>query len=231
MTKPQQLLLDLPHRSASGRDDFLVAAANASAVELIDQWPQWPAHAAILVGPEGAGKSHLAQVWCAKAQATAVRAHDLELENIPELFHANALCIEALDAGHINEYALFHALNFARQEQGSILLTSRAEPSQINFNLPDLISRLRALPMVHILPPDDLLLRSVLVKLFADRQISVDDALINFIILRMPRSLGAARQLVNYIDKQALIEKADVTRPFVARVIGHFLGPDLFNAD
>jgi chromosomal replication initiation ATPase DnaA len=226
MTKPQQLLLDLPHRAALGRDDFLVTAANAAAVALIDQWPQWPTHAAILLGPEGSGKSHLAQVWRKKSNADLVEANELKSESLK--LGPQAICIENLVVGAFDESALFHALNLARQEQGSLLLTMQ---NFVTPKLPDLASRLNALPRVNILPPDDQLLRGVLIKLFADRQINVDDALVSYLILRMPRSLAAARQLVEVIDTQALVEKAEITRPFAARVLTHFLGPDLFNAD
>jgi chromosomal replication initiation ATPase DnaA len=226
MTKPQQLLLDLPHRAALGRDDFLVTAANAAAVALVDQWPKWPTHAAILVGPEGSGKSHLAQVWRKKSNADFIEAATLNSQSLK--LGTQALCIENLVADAFDESAVFHALNVARQENGSILLTMQ---NFITPKLPDLASRLNALPRVNILPPDDQLLRGVLIKLFADRQIYVDDALVSYLILRMPRSLAAARNLVEVIDTQALVEKAEITRPFAARVLADFLGPDLFNAD
>ena len=229
MTKPQQLLLDLPHRTALARDDFLVTHANAAAVALIDQWPQWPTHGAVLVGPEGSGKSHLAQVWRTKSHAEMIEAKALTEGNLK--FGAHAICIENLVAGNFNENALFHALNLARQEQGAILITARDWPQYELIKLPDLASRLRALPVVNILPPDDQLLRGVLVKLFSDRQINVDESLVSYLIMRMPRSLAAARQLVDVIDTQALIEKAEVTRPFVAHVLTEFLGPDLFTTD
>jgi chromosomal replication initiation ATPase DnaA len=231
MTKPQQLVLDLPLRAALGRDDFLLTNANAAAVALIDQWPKWPSHGAILVGPEGAGKSHLAQVWLKKSGAQIIDAIYLKSENIPQLLNKNALCIENLESKSFDENALFHALNLARQEHGFILMTARQSPLNFDIKLPDLRSRLNALPIVHILSPDDQLLRGVLVKLFADRQINVDEALINFMILRMPRSLAAARQLVEYIDTQALIEKAEITRTFVSKLLAEYLGPDLFTTD
>ncbi len=229
MTKPQQLLLDLPHRASLARDDFLVTDANAAAVALIDQWPDWPTHGAILVGPEGSGKSHLAQVWQKKSNAEIVETEALATDRLQHGNHA--MCVENLMAGKFDETALFHALNLARQNQGSILITAREWPQYNAIKLPDLVSRLRALPAVNILPPDDQLLRGVLVKLFADRQINVDEALISYLILRMPRSLAAARQLVDVIDTQALVEKAEVTRPFVAHVLTDFLGPDLFTTD
>ena len=229
--KSEQLLFDLAHRVALGRDDFLVTPSNSAAVALIDQWPKWPTYGAIIVGPEGCGKSHLVEVWRQKSSSAMLCASQLEIENIPKLLETDAAAIEDIHAGAINERALFHALNFARQESKFLLLTARVGLELLHLKVPDLASRLKALPSVQILPPDDALLRGVLVKLFSDRQISVDEGLINYILMRMPRSLGAARNLVAAIDKLALVEKSDVTKLLVAKAIAKFESIDLFSTN
>ncbi len=226
----RQLAFDLPHRPAMGRDDFLVTGSNAAAVALIDHWPNWPAHAALLVGPPGSGKSHLVEVWRHQSNAARVNASDLEIEAAPQLLITNALAIEDAKPG-ISERSMFHALNLARQQNGSVLITSQAQPESWGVALPDLLSRLRAIPVVEILPPDDALLRGVLVKLFLDRQIAPEESTISFMITRMPRSLGAARMLVSEIDRRAMEERAEVTRPFVAKVLGDFSAPELFGEE
>lgn len=227
MSGSHQLVLDLPLRPAMGRDDFLVAPSNAAAVALIDSWPQWPAYGAILVGPEGAGKSHLAQVWQARSGAVLMPLQDLSVERAADALAGQALALEH-GGGGIDEKALFHALNLARQKSAHVLITAAQGPEGWGLQLPDLISRLKALPVIPILPPDDVLLRNVLVKLFADRQIHVDDSVVGYLLLRMPRSLAAARQVVALIDQRALAEKAEVTRPFVAKVLAETQNPDLF---
>lgn len=229
MTRPQQLLLDLPHRPALGRDDFLVTGSNSAAVSLIDEWPHWPAHAAILVGTAGSGKSHLSNVWQQVSKAKVVSLEELKTEAVATLMASNALVLEDATPGRFDQTALFHVLNLTSQQRGHVLITSEQEPKAWNVSLPDLASRLGAAPVVHILPPDDALLRGVLVKLFADRQISVDEALISFVLARMPRSLQAAQRLVAEVDRQALTAKAEITRPFVSKIIGEVFVPDLFN--
>jgi chromosomal replication initiation ATPase DnaA len=223
----RQLVLDLPHRQALGRDDFLVTKSNAAAVALIDQWPDWPAHAALLIGPPGSGKSHLVEVWRQRSNASRVRAADVNVEAAPELLMSGAVAIEDA-ASPLDERGLFHLLNLARQQNSSLLLTARTWPEHWKIALPDLLSRLRAIPVLEILPPDDALLRGVLVKLFFDRQIAADEATISFMLTRMPRSLGAARLLVAEIDRRALEERAEVTRPFVAKVLAGFSAQELF---
>jgi chromosomal replication initiation ATPase DnaA len=221
----QQLTLDLNLRPALGRDDFLVTPSNAAAVALVDQWPDWPSYAAVLVGPPGSGKSHLAEVWRQSAAAQAIQSSDLKVDRVPELLSLKALLVEDLGAADVPEQAMFHLLNFARQNGKTILFTTTQWPLQ-NAKLPDLQSRFQALPFASIMPPDDALLRGVLVKLFNDRQIAVDEALISYLLARMPRSLDMARQLVDRIDKAALEQGAEVTRAFAGRVLAEIESPE-----
>jgi chromosomal replication initiation ATPase DnaA len=223
----QQLVLDLPHRQALGRDDFLVTASNAAAVAVVDTWPSWLSHAALLIGPPGSGKSHLAEVWRQRSNAARVGAVDLNVVMAPELLSTNALAIEDASDG-FDERGMFHLLNLAKQQNSSVLITAQSRPEFWNIAIPDLLSRLRAIPVIEILRPDDALLRGVLVKLFFDRQIAAEESTISFMLTRMPRTLGAARMLVAEIDRRALEERAEVTRPFVAKVLGGFSAPSLF---
>lgn len=229
MTTPaRQLVLDLAIRQALSREDFFVSPANEAAVALVDQWPSWPAHLAIIVGPPGSGKSHLVEVWRQQSGAARLAAAELAAEAVPSLLASGALALEDADEAPFDQTALFHALNLAREQGGHVLLTAKARPELWPLTLRDLVTRLKLAPVVEIAPPDDALLRAVLVKQFADRQIAVDEGLIAYLLARMPRSMAAARALVAEIDRRALEERAEVTRPFVARVLAGFDSPDLF---
>lgn len=223
---PQQLVLDLGHRAALGRDDFLVTPSNEMAVALVDSWPNWPSFACVVAGPNAAGKSHLGEVWRQMSGAQTVAASDLQIEAVPTLTLMGAVLVEDLEAGAFNEAALFHLLNVLRQTKGHVLLTTSDWP-QAKIALPDLASRLAALPVAFIMPPDDVLLRGVLIKQFADRQIAVDEALISYLVTRMPRSLDVARVLVQRIDEAALEQGMEVTRAFAGRVLAQLENPDL----
>lgn len=223
-----QLVLDLPHREALGRDDFFVTASNASAVAMIDMWPNWPARQVLLCGPPGSGKTHLAEVWRQRSNAQETEASALSFEAAPQLLAGRALVIENAAAGKIDERVLFHVINLARQEEADLLVTCEKPAEGWNIALPDLATRLKTFAVVEIGAPDDVLLRAVLVKLFTDRQLAASEEVISFLIARMPRSLEAARLLVQDIDRRALAEKADVTRPFVARLLQEFSSRDLF---
>lgn len=209
-----------------GRDDFLVADSNRAAVEVIDRWPDWPGPAMFLVGPAGSGKSHLSQVWRKLSQAHRVDASEVSVESIPELLENGALLLEDVSEGRLDETAMFHLLNFVREESCHVLMTSRSRPAHWRIDLPDLRSRLRATPVAELEEPDDALLKAVLAKLFRDRQLDVAENVLNFLVVRMERSLAAAGELVDSIDKAALAEKAPVTRTFVSRVIADWGGAE-----
>lgn len=227
----RQLAFDLPHRPATGRDDFLVTPSNAKAVALIDLWPRWPSNTLILLGPPGSGKSHLAAVWHEMTGALLARPSDIRKETVPRLLDRSALVIEDAPGAALDESALFHLLNLAREQKAYVLVTALAPPPAWDIALPDLLSRLKAAPTAQLGPPDDVLLRGVLVKLFADRQIGVDETLVSYLVSRMPRELAAARRLVAEIDRRALEERAEVTRNFVVKVLGDIVSPDLFTGE
>ncbi|WP_119269125.1 hypothetical protein [Taklimakanibacter deserti] len=227
----RQLAFDLPHRPATGRDDFLVTPSNAKAVALIDLWPNWPSNVLILLGPPGSGKSHLAAVWHEMTGASVARPSEVRADAVPWLLEKGALVIEDAPGEALDEPAFFHLLNLAREQKAYVLITALAPPPAWGIALPDLLSRLKAAPIAQLGPPDDALLRGVLVKLFADRQIGVDEATVSYLISRMPRELAAARSLVAEIDRRALEERAEVTRNFAAKVLGDIVSPGLFTGE
>lgn len=218
-TGGRQLPLDLGHRPALGHDDFLVAPSNSEAVGWLDRWPQWPGHALAVYGPAGCGKTHLAHVWQAQSSAHRIAASELWVEDVAELAaDSGAVVIEDADAG-VQETALLHLFNLLKETGGSLLLTGRLPPSRWPVGLPDLKSRLTAMPLTEVLPPDDLLLQALLVKLFHDRQLGVEHDVIGYLVARMERSFEAARRLVERIDREALAAGRRVTVPFIRNLL------------
>lgn len=203
-TVPNQLILDLPHLSASGADDFMVSSANEAASNLIERWPDWPAPSVALQGEAGVGKSHLAQIWIERTGGSRIEAKEVRDANMDVLLAAPALAIEDLDQGIGDGKSLFHLLNHARDGHTFLLLTTRIEPGDLDLELPDLRSRLRALPIIKIDRPDDMLLNALLIKLFADRQLLVSPAVIKYLTMHMERSADAAVRAVSEIDRLAL---------------------------
>jgi chromosomal replication initiation ATPase DnaA len=217
--QPRQLAFALPHAESLGRDNFLEGPANASALALIDGWPDWPNRVMLLVGPEGSGKSHLAAIWAEQAGARATSAHALTVADVPGSLATGALVVEDLKAQQFDANALFHLLNLAREDQAYVLITAREPPSALAIELRDLRSRLRAVPTVSLLPPDDQLFRALIVKFCADRQMVVDEAVVGFLATRIERSFAAARQAVELLDTEALRLGRPVTRALAAELL------------
>ena len=223
----QQLPLELPHRPALGKEDFLISPCNEEAVKLIDSWPDWSFFAACIYGSEGCGKTHLANVFSNRVslltnypyKIPCIKASNLKLEQIRDLFHQNpCLIVEDLNQ-NINQEAMFHLYNLYRDEGGNILFTSRIAPARLNFPLKDLQSRLNIIPSVEIKSPDDELLSSLLIKLFMDRQITVSPEVISYLLNNMQRSFSYAKKIVAEIDMISLSRKRAVSIPLVKDAI------------
>jgi chromosomal replication initiation ATPase DnaA len=215
---PRQLALALDHAISFAREDFLEGPSNAKALALIERWPEWPDRLAVLVGPEGSGKSHLAAIWAQASGARILSARLLGETDLPHAFATGALVIEDLEADGLNERALFHLINMAREQQVDVLLTARTAPAGFNVSIRDLGSRLRVLPTVTLAAPDDALLRALIVKLAADRQLAVDETLVNYLANRIERSFASARAAVALLDEEALRQHRPVTRALAAEL-------------
>jgi chromosomal replication initiation ATPase DnaA len=217
--QPRQLAFALPHAESFTRDDFLEGPANAAGLALIDSWPDWPNRVMLLVGPEGSGKSHLASIWAEQAGARSTSAHTLTAGAVPSGLATGALVVEDLRSSDVDERALFHLLNLAREEGAFVLITARTPPSAFQIELLDLRSRLRALPTVSLLPPDDHLCRALIVKFCADRQLAVDEAVVSYLTTRVERSYAAVRTAVEFLDTEALRLGRPVTRALAAELL------------
>jgi DnaA regulatory inactivator Hda len=209
-----QLVLDLGHRPALGRESFLVAPSNQAAVAWLDRWPDWPAPALVVYGPPGCGKSHLLEAWRARSGASTERDPALVGRS-----RIKALAID--DAEAVFEHDLFHLYNIIAEHQGHLLLTARQPPVLWKTRLADLRSRLLAAPSVAIGAPDDALLGAVMVKLFADRQVQVAEDVILWLLRRVERSFAGARDAVARLDAAALAQKRAVTVPLAREVLGN----------
>lgn len=184
-----QIALPLAYKAADGERDFFVSDANAHAVAYLDRWPDWPRPVALLVGPEGSGKSHLARIFARQTGA----------EVIDDL------------GGPGDDEALFHAWN--RAGERPLLLVSRIPPSVWAVRLPDLKSRLAATPQVAIEAPDDALLVAVMAKQFRDRGLKVGPDVVAYVLARMERSFAKVAEVVEQLDAAALAAGRAVTVP------------------
>ncbi|MCK1742504.1 chromosomal replication initiator DnaA [Bradyrhizobium sp. 139] len=216
---PRQLAFSLPHTESLSRDNFLEGPANEAGLALIDAWPEWPNRTMWLAGPEGSGKSHLAAIWAEASGARSTAANGLTADAVPGALATGALVVEDLRARAFDERALFHLMNLAREDGAYVLFTGREIPASIEIDLRDLHSRLRAVPVISLMPPDDQLFRGLIVKFCADRQLGVDESVVSYLVTRLERSSAAARQAVELLDSEALRLGRPVTRALAAELL------------
>lgn len=214
-----QLAFDLPHRAALGAEDFLVSDCNLAAVRLIDAWPDWQGPVQLLIGPAASGKTHLVRVWQVRSGAVALDPAHLGIALLDRLVSGSTIVVEDADRAGYDEKTLFHLLNLAREKHFFVLLTARVGPNRWDTQLPDLSSRLNAVRVTEIGVPDEALLRTVMVKHFADRQLDIDPKVLEFLALRIDRSLEAAAAAVDAVDRAALASGRKISRQLVAEAL------------
>jgi chromosomal replication initiation ATPase DnaA len=216
---PRQLAFRWPHSPSFAREDFLPAPSNRDALAAIELWPNWAGRMLMLVGPEGAGKSHLGAIWAGAAGATSLAGEELDKQSFEVCAEASAVLIEDADRAIVSEALFFHLINAGIQNNAWLLLTSRTAPDAWGLNTPDLLSRLRLAPIARLAAPDIELTEAVLFKLFSDRQLQVEPHVIAYIALRIERSLGAARELVAALDNEGLTQGRRITRAMASEAL------------
>ena len=213
-----QLPLDLGHRASFGGEDFLIAPCNQAAVAWLDRWPDWSGPGLAVYGPAGCGKTHLAHVFQAGAAARLLMPADLPLAPAPQLLAGARAAV--IDGGPpVAERALLHLFNHLAEIGGHLLIVAPEPPARWPVELPDLASRLAALPAVRIDPPDDRLIEALLIKLFADRQLAVPPEVVTYLRARVERSFEALRWIVDLLDRESLARRRALTLPLAREIV------------
>ncbi len=223
--RPSQIPLSFEITPSKGRDDLIVSQSVQGAITMIDEWPNWPSHLIVLAGPTGSGKSHIAHIWLQKADAIESSLVD-DADDLVETVKTTPILIENVDqllaSSQADETQLFHLLNAAKEAGSFVLMTARSWPASWKVSLPDLASRIKAATIVEISEPDENLLSQVIFKLFADRQVEIDEKTVNYLVMRMERSLAVASKIVEAMDELALSKKTSVNRTIAAEVLAKF---------
>jgi DnaA regulatory inactivator Hda len=214
----ERLQLPLPflHQPGYAALDFLPDDTNEEALAWLSRSAAWPDRRLAIWGQAGRGKSHLLHMWAQQASGVVLAGQTLRtLDGMPE---SGALALDDADTV-ADEHILLHLLNTARDRGLSLLLSGRAPPARWPVVLPDLSSRLRAITGVEIQPPGDDLLRALLLRMAADRQLKMGEAVQEWLLQRLPRSAGALREAVARLDHESLVCKQPITRSLAARAL------------
>ena len=208
----RQLRLKLKRPASFDRADFVLSETNRDALKALDDWPAWHGGCLTLIGPEGSGKSHLAKEWAARVGARIFEPDCVDVAAA----HGGPVLME--DAEKADDETLFHLINMAAAG-GGLLLTSRFHPRTWPAELPDLRSRLNALPVAELGEPDDVVLEGVLRKFFRERSIKPADDVYPYLMRRIERSVRMAREIVARLDEAADAEEREITRALARQIL------------
>lgn len=220
MPAPRQLMLPFAHQPGFAAEDFLAGACNEAALTWIGRTPDWPDGRLLLWGEAGCGKTHLLHIWAARAHATLVSG--TSLRGLPALPRAGGTAVDDVDLT-VEETALFHLLNAAREARQPVLLAARTPPARWDIRLPDLASRLRAITAIEIRPPGDGLLQALLARLLADRQLQLPQALQDWLLRRLPRTPAVLREAVARLDTAG----GRIDRSLAVEVLADLIAPEV----
>ncbi|AIL12456.1 hypothetical protein IM40_01225 [Candidatus Paracaedimonas acanthamoebae] len=213
-----QLIFNFSPSCSYKAEDFIVTNSNQEAFSWITQWMSWPHHSLLLIGPHYSGKTHLATIFQNLSSATFIK--EAELQN-SEIFFSSNTTPFILDPVHLQEEKQFlHFYNLCRERQRKLLLTAETHPTQWHIKLPDLSSRLKAIPCTTIAPPDDLLIRGILLKRFSDLQITISGSVLDYLVTHLERTYATLQNTVLLLNDTSLVEHKKVTLPLVKKALG-----------
>jgi chromosomal replication initiation ATPase DnaA len=214
-----QFIFQWPAKASYASEDFIPSASNETALRMLQTWPEQGSGTALLFGPAASGKTHLAQCWAARVGAVTLDAALLGTVTSEQLWgDAHYAVLENIDSVR-DEAALFHLLRHTELHKLALLMTARSDAKQLPFTLPDLRSRLLALPVAELQPPDETLLEGFLMKYFSDRQLRVEGDVISYIAKRVERSFASAASVAEAIERASTEAKREITIPFVRSFI------------
>ena len=214
-----QLLLDFPVAESHAEEDFLVSATNADAWGLVEHFPNLlQSNSALIYGESGSGKTHLGECWRARHNGVMLDVASVGTAESGQLWSSPYALLENIETIQ-DEIALFHLLRHAETTNSYLLLTAQPSAKMLPFTLPDLRSRLLALPCAGLLPPNEEVLVVFMNKFFADRQIRLNSDVIPYILKRSERSFGAVKIILEQAEKISLTYKKEITLPLLKTII------------
>ena len=217
-----QLTIEMPKRSALGREDFMVNECNNEAIDFIDTFYKGKMKSGVLIGPKGSGKSHLVNVFCKNVERKKWLISPKIDENIYKIFKKNEIIIiediDILSSKDEEEY-LFNIINLSKELNKILLLTSGMELSKLKIKTPDLRSRLDSIQSVRILEPNDDLTSALILKLFHDRQILIKPSIIQYLMNRVERTYSGISKIIDLIDSSSLSKKKSISVSLIKELL------------
>jgi len=219
MKNLNQLIMKFDYEQNFKDDDFYVSKSNHYTFSLLNEWPKWQKNFLNICGEKFSGKTHLVNIFIKKFGGIKLNAKSLKNEDLKKIKIYENIILEDLDK-NVDEKLIYSLLNIIDLDNKYIIITSIESIVDIEFSLDDLKSRTKNFILQNIEKPDDELMFALILKNLSDRQISIDEKLINFIIKRIDRSYSKIFDLIYKCDELSLKKKKPIDFKIVKEVLG-----------
>ena len=218
MRELDQKLLDFGITESFDENDYYVSKSNYFAKNIIEAWPKWEKKIVNLTGDKYSGKTHLSYIFKKKSNALYLYSKNIDDKILKKIKLSNSIIIEDLDES-FDEKLLYSIFNLVEQDNKYLLISSKKPIDTMKFTLPDLLSRLKNCIIATIEQPDDELIYAIILKSFSDRQIKLDNKIIDYIIKRIARSYSKMHEFIYKIDELSLKKKKSINFKIIKEII------------
>ena len=219
MSKQEQQLINFQFDRSYRSEDFFVSSSNYFAFTLLDKWPKWEKNIINIDGEKYSGKSHLSEIFIKKNKGIILNANKFKFNNDFNLRYHQNIILEDFNE-KADENKVFSLINFVDQNSKYLIINSTSPFSKMNFKLTDLISRSKNCLYAKIEKPDDDLIKVLISKHLSDKQIKIDNKLVEFAAKRITRSYGKIFEFIYKIDEISLKKKKSIDQKTIKEALG-----------
>ena len=219
MIEDKQQLINFDQKSNFENDNFFISKSNRHILNLFDNWPNWEKNFLNISGEKFSGKTHLINIFLKRFKGIKFEIEDLTNEGLKKIKTHKNIILENLNI-NINEKLFFALLNIIDQDNKFLIITTKKPIVNLKFKLNDLNSRLNNFLLLNIEKPDDDLIFALVIKNLSDRQISLDNKLLNYIIKRIDRSYDKIFDFIYKIDQMSLKKKKSIDLKIIKKALG-----------
>ena len=218
MRELDQKLLNFGISESFDENDYYVSKSNYFAKNIIEIWPKWEKKIVNLAGEKFSGKTHLSIIFKKKSHALYLHSGEINDQTLKRIKLSNCIIIEDITET-FDEKLLYSIFNLVEQDNKYLLISSNKPINTLKFSLPDLVSRLKNCIIANIEQPDDDLIYAIILKSFSDRQINVDNKIIDYIIKRISRSYSKMHEFIYKIDELSLKKRKSINLKIIKEII------------
>ena len=219
MRDSNQTIIKFDYEKNFKNEDFYISKSNKHVFDFLNLWPKWERNFVNIIGDKFSGKSHLMDIFLKKNKGIKLNADTLKNDDLKKLKIYENIIIENLTS-KIDEKLLYSLFNTVEQDNKYMLVTSIYPIVDLNFSLGDLKSRAKNFLLLRLEKPDDELIFAIIIKNLSDRQISLDNKLINYITSRIERSYSKIYDFIYKIDQLSLKKKKSIDLKIIKEVLG-----------